>query len=374
MEKKLISENLIRIDKNIAYNINSFDTIEDAQTRDIIKSLLIYFSFKEQSKDLFNFSYFDPHHFAQVMKLDRANLMRKNKNAICLVKENNLEFKWETYLENALFFLFTNPIFEEYKGSTSGKNFTGLRNYLIIKEIRCFHPDKKGSGKPKKFYHYKLDEYFENNLKNFFFNISLPIYVEMKKINVEDFYLVIKNIYNQAYKKGINEYQFSFDIIKEYLNVSSNTIKDQKYKINKIFKKIEIILSKEIPGFKFSWIKGPGQNYAYVPVMKWDKMSQEEIKKITTTIYDSIFLEELRNKYYQTYTKHISERKTGGGFWQWLFDTDKTELINIFIETHISKYGAKATYPSKEILAASFVDKIKKIKSLEEIKSLFDSK
>lgn len=67
----------INIDKNIAFKILELRRKEDVQTEIIIKCLLIYFNLSYQ-EDLFGYRTLDPHNFAKVMGLSKANLFRKH--------------------------------------------------------------------------------------------------------------------------------------------------------------------------------------------------------------------------------------------------------------------------------------------------------
>ena len=71
---------LLPIDKNIAYKLTELYRFQDNETQNIIKSLLIYFSFSYHQDDLFGYRNLDPHHFSKTMWISTANLFRKHPN------------------------------------------------------------------------------------------------------------------------------------------------------------------------------------------------------------------------------------------------------------------------------------------------------
>lgn len=355
----------IRIDQNIAYNIKSFNTINDNKTKDLIKALIIYFSLQNQ-KDLFNYGILDPIKFCNTMKIDRTNIMRKKKNHLSS-NDMGVTFQWETYIEDALYTLFSTPIFEEYKGNIGTKEFIGLRNFHIIKEIRCFNSDIINRGKKKKYYQYILDEHFERNLNTYFFNIDLQNFLKLKKTELDEFYLVLKNIYNKYSKQGMSEYHFTFDEIINYFNITVPLAKDKKNKINKEFKKIENILHEEIPEISFGWKKGNNQKYAYIPYVSWKCLDTEEIKGIRATTMEKVFLEKTLKNFLNCYNK---ENERYLNFWNWLREPKNEKQIK---DIYISSY--KENYPNNKfpfmMFANTFYSKIKEAKNKEELKKIF---
>lgn len=365
MEEKIIEP--IRMDQNIAYNIKSFDSIGDNKTKDIIKALIIYFSFQNQ-KDLFNYGILDPIKFCKTMQIDRTNIMRKKKNALSL-NNADLTFQWETYIEDALYTLFSTSIFEEYKGNVGNKEFVGLRNFNIIKDIRCFNSNIVNRGKKKKYYQYILDEHFERNLNTYFFNIELENFIKLKKVSLDDFYLILKNIYNKYSKQGISEYHFVFEELVNHFNITASVAKAKKSKINAVFRKLETILYKEIPEITFDWKKGNNQRYAYVPYVSWKNLDSDEIKEIRINTINKVFYEKILKYGLICYRK---ENDKSLDFWNWIrHPKNKDKIIDIYINTY------KETYPINDKLpvimfAKTFYSKIKNAKNKGELKKVFE--
>lgn len=384
----------LRIDKNIAYNIIEISKIEDVQTQIIIKSLLIYFSFSYQC-DLFGYGQLDPYDFANKMHIDKDLLFRKHPNSkfvrdsqrnglslkeLHKIEENNDKYNsdtriWDSYLENALYILVSTPIFEQYKGSTDKRDFIGLRNHILMKEVQLF-PVSVNKGRTQKlYYRYKLDDYFERNLRRFFLQIDFESYRAAKKKNIDNFFLTIMNIFNSYKHKGINRYHWNFNDMVSHFNVSPNLkIKNQKQKLNFHFRNLEKILSKDIPGIKFDWIAGEGQRWKYVPIVTWDKIDVSLQKNQDFKVVEDVFLKHLRKNLYEIYLNQTEENSDDvAHFYFWLRAKDMEQIkISCYISTY-SIYN-KVTFPKPETLANLFFrEKIKKSEGIDEMEKCFNA-
>jgi hypothetical protein len=382
-------KNNLRIDKNIAYNIIEINKVEDIQTQIIIKSLLVYFSFSYQS-DLFGYGRLDPYDFAKKTLIDKDLLFKRHPNPK-YIQDSNLSKKklyereknndkydsetrvWDNYLENALYILVTTPLFEHYKGSTGNKDFIGLRNHLLLREIQLF-PVKVNKGRVEKLYYkYKLDEYFESNLRKFFLQIDFDSYRESRRKNVDALFLAVMNIYNTYKHKGLNQHHWKLDELLAYFSISPELhIKFQKQKLNVQLRKLEAILSGIIPGIKFDWTAGTGQRWKYVPVLTWDKVDIEKEKSKDYDVLEDVFLKHLRKNLYEIY---LNQFKSAAGndndFYLWLrSDKNKDIKVPCYIATY-SIYK-KITFPSPSTFANQFFNsKIANANSIQEIEDCF---
>ena len=247
-------QNNLRIDKNIAYNIIEINKVEDTQTQIIIKALLIYFSYSYQS-DLFGYGMLDPYDFARRLNIDKDVLFKKHPNPKFLQDQtmsakqlydrerNNKKYNsdtrvWDSYLENALYIMVTTPIFEEYRSTDDEREYVGLKNHILIREIRLY-PLKANQGRTQKlFYKYKLDEYFERNLRKFFLQIDFKGFTQAKKKGVDNIYLAVLNIVNSHKRKGTNKHFFRLNDLLDYFNISKDIeIRYQKRKAKRSIKK-----------------------------------------------------------------------------------------------------------------------------------------
>lgn len=362
--------NSVRIDKNFAFNILDFKNIEDAQTRSIIKSLLLYFSFQYE-KDLFGYGKIDPVIFSKLFKHDRSNLSRKIENAKYKLDNLKSDAEWNTYLENALYILATTPIFEEYRGQDENYNVVGIKNYVILKELYKFNPNKKNRGKLKKYYSYVLDSAFETNLKKFFLNININSYLEAKKWNGEDFYVQIMNIYSQSKNNGLSSFYWSINDLTKFFNVSHPEIRIQKQKINIILKKYENILKNEINGLTFEWKKTGNQKYAYTLFMIWEKEDQKENQSKKIQTLEQLFLDTLKRRLFElcnlNKTKKINQIHE---FYAWLIDKNNKEIIINTYNLVKNELNGKEVYGSNT-WAIQFYSKISVIRDIEKMNNCF---
>jgi hypothetical protein len=322
--------NNIRVDKNLAYNILDFRKIDDYQTRSILKSLLLYFSFQYE-KDLFGYGKLDPILFAKMFNHDRANLSRHIKEPKYISDNISSSTKWDTYLENALYILATTPIFEEYKGQDDNFNIVGFRNYIILKDVSVFTPIKN-RGKEKKYYRYALDNSFELNLKKFFLNINVKYYLETRKWNGDDFYLQIMNIYNQSKRDGKTSFYWEINVLLDYFNVAHKEIRVQKQRLNAIFKKYEELLKNDIQGLSFVWRKTGAQKFAYTLYMIWEKEDPKQMEQEKIKTLEELFLDTLKRELYNVYNaKKQSKKENLEEFYNWLINKKNKEAI---LSTH----------------------------------------
>ena len=360
----------IRVDKNLAYNILDFKKIEDFQTRSILKSLLLYFSFQYE-KDLFGYGKLDPVVFSKLFKYNRSNLSRYVENPKFKADGLNTVVEWNTYLENALYILATTPVFEEYKGQDENYNVVGFKNYVILKEIFRYTPKDKSRGKVKKYYQYVLDSSFEINLKKFFLNVNVGCYLEAKKWNGEDFYLQIMNIYNQSKMNGQTSFYWRINELIEYFNVSHKEIRIQKQRLNTFLKKYETLLENEIKGISFEWKKTGEQKFAYTLFMMWEKQDQKEIEQEKIFKLEQLFLDTLKRELYNCYRKNdINSKEKIEFFYKWLVLKENKDLIISTYMKVVNDLKSKSTWGG-DSWALSFYNKISVIKTVKKMDECF---
>jgi hypothetical protein len=364
--------NTIRIDKNLAYNILDFKKIEDHQTRTLLKSLLLYFSFQYE-KDLFGYGNLDPVLFAKLFNYDRSNLSRKIDNPKYLSFDENSSSTWGTHLENALYILATTPIFEEYKGQDHNFKIVGIKNYVILNELYKYTPIAKNKGKEKKYYKYVLDKNFENNLKKFFLNINLKLFLEAKKWNGDDFYLYMMNIISQSKTNKTTAFYWQIDELQEYFNVQHKEIRVVKQRLNKILKKYEILLKDEIKGLSFYWGKTGNQKYDYTVYLTWDAEEAKDIAEKRKITLEQLFLDTLKRNLSEEFLKEGSKKTEMEDFYNWLVRKNNSEII-IEVYKRVKSELDKSSKWGSETWAQTFYNKIKVVKDMEVMNSCFVAK
>ncbi len=366
-----IDDSNFRLDKNIAFNVLEFNKIEDEKTRNIVKSLVLYFSFQFQ-KHLFDFGTIDPIDFGEKMNIHRTYLSRKVPKEI--LRDPKGQFC--TYLENALYILATTTIFDDYKGSTDDYNYVGIRNHIIIKELELYTRKTTAGGTPKKFYKYKLDDNFERNLRRFFLITNLKTYLQSKTFNGEDFYLQLKNIYHSNTLKGINIYKWDFMYIMAYFDINDSEVKMQKYKLNKILKKYKELLKDEIKGINFFWEKASDKNkYSYTLCVQWDKIQTEIVKADKEVIQNQLFMDTLKRNLYETFIAQcngnlINKNNIPFLFFNWVKNKENDETIKTSYLAIYATFFKKNVYPGPDVFARNFIAK-KNNSSATSIAQLF---
>lgn len=380
----------LRVDRNVAFNVLQFEKVADRQTAIILKALILYFS-KSFERDLFGYETLDPYKFSKEMDINRATLFKKHPDPV-FVKNHHLsraqlELKeneskrikedvriWDSYLENALYILFSYPIFESYKGSTETSDFVGISNFLILRDLSV-HAPKTNSGRNQKiFYKYKLDEYFERNLRKYFLQVDVKVFTDCKNKGVEGFYLQLSNIYESYKKKGLNIYRWKFNDLLEYFAISDKIeIKHQKHKLTVQLRKVEKLLGDSIPGLKFDWVKGDKQRWAYVPVVRWDQVDLKEVKAYDRKVLDDVFLKHLKRHLFEVYVRQSEDKPlVKMDFYKWLGSVEDKDLkISSYISVS-SIYRKNSGFPKPITLATNFYSNLKECKNIHQVDNMFN--
>jgi len=367
----------INIDKNIAFKILELRRKEDVQTEIIIKCLLIYFNLSYQ-EDLFGYRTLDPHNFAKVMGLSKANLFRKHPDPEYL-KTGNYANKdvhlWDSYLENALFILSTRPIFQEYHGKTGDNiDFSVIKNFIMIKEIQLFRRKNSNNNAEKFYYKYILDDVFEKNIRSLFLQANINTFIECKSKRIEDFYLFISNIYNNKRKSDDNYFLFRLDTLCNFFNISEDLEpKFKKSKINKYLKSIVDILGESIPGLKFLWVAYGDSRWKYTLRMEWEKVDRKELEKQDYLLLMKTFLKALRRNLFDLYSFQYDGIPEEDSFWYWIKNYKNEKLIS---SSFINMYCSMFKVPSDRIYsieqkAKDFLDDIQKTNSYKDLEVIF---
>ncbi|SEC67723.1 hypothetical protein SAMN04489761_3474 [Tenacibaculum sp. MAR_2009_124] len=360
----ILSQNNVRIDKNLAFNITDFRKYSKKDEA-LIKSLVIYMSLNFQ-KNLFGLVDIDPADFAKRMKIYRTDLFKKHDDPLFfkvsstpkeellrLEKEhgNMSQYRcWNTNLENALFVLKYENIISSYKSKSGDEERITLNNFAYIKEL---HLVFKKVGKTKKIiYQYKPTEEFEFSLRKFFFNANITTFLALRSSSLEDWYLNLLNrIQVQQYTGNTKPIYYKIVDFAKLLNISTQRLEanekdafsDVKKKINRKFKKTFLPkVEKEIMGLELNWRKSENSKYYNVVEISWIKPSEESLKENKKSIYEDLFLTELFKNlsvfYNENYLSLESDMETKTNkFLKWLFsyndlDIKKGKYISVFAD------------------------------------------
>lgn len=340
----------LRFEKNIAFNISSLPIEDqDKYTKRVVKALIVYLSAQTQ-EDLFGMGTLDPENFAKVMKLSPKNLNKTCENPACKVYKN-LKRKYETYIENALFILGFRPLVAEFQTTDDNNERTIVKGINILDEIIFGEKriNTKG-GKQKKYYLYKMNDFFKKNLSNYYTKLKIESYINISNINSENFYLHLKNIYTSHIQDPkTTRWSFSIEQLAELLNVSIENleVKYQRRDINIKLKKIKKQLEKEIKGINFKWIKSSYNPQIKVLEFSWDNI--ERVEEIRNAEKRKIFNKVLKLELIEKYKKENKEAILNDtALIEWLKKQEETYLINTY--TKINKQVFLRSQKEQEIM------------------------
>jgi hypothetical protein len=340
---------LIRIDKNIAHNIDLFISIDNISNEDkaLIKSLIYYFCLSKQT-DLFGFGTLDPKQFAAALNYNEGYLRKKHPNPLQLQKmtENEKRFLYEqekrnpaakifdSYLENALYILHTTALrfsrtAKEVIFENNTTRYTNIsKAYILLPEL--ITTTVKGKGSPKIFYTYDINENFITNLSLYFLKFSKEALITLRRAGLDDLYLYLKN-----FKETLQEKLKTSTEIDRSLNFNhlckiariplqrndGSEFKNPRNIKQKLIDAFKSINEQTELKFRVEWIKStPNTRWKYLPLFFF---KDEEIavgfvhnmKRRQERM--TIFKENLKYELLNCFKQHHSER-TEQSMLEWL--------------------------------------------------------
>ena len=372
----------IRVDKNFAFNIREFRGFNDDAK--IIKALLMYMAYDNQ-KDLFGFYRLDPERFAKVMFLNKNNLFRIHPDPLQLQGSDASELieneqkhgrmseyrTWSSYLENALYILHTKTIIKDYRYRIDDKAIGTTKKFEFLKEIEF---QLEATGKTKKIiYRYIPDERFEENLKGYFLNTKIEKYNTLRKPKLEDAYLELLNRINAANLKKENALSFDINYLAEILAVKPySRFSDYKRKITQKIDLLRKVIVDDVPGLKLVWGKASGHvedlenaltvnrkkkpaKYDNIPILVWDRLSDEERQKEETQVFKNVFdttliksLVQICFNNYENRVIKLSEEDRKIFFYRWFFSEEDLDIKVIkYQDSYVSIYKNSRGLPAR---------------------------
>jgi len=287
------TNNLFRLDKNVAHNIRDFRAFEE--DKQLIKALITYFSYSLQN-DLFGYGILDPYEFSKKMGFSSSYLRSKHQNPECFkdmtaseieaIYQNqerypqNKEYRiFDSILENALYLLRYNRV----KYTSSGVSFKQEGNEYVkisLDEIQFLSElsivfKKSKSGSDKVFYTYRLTDSFINNISNYYLKSQIDSLKVLRKPGLDELYLYLKNLMTTFALQDKTSDMSSFDLLCELAYIKSKEPSDRKKYLNNSFK---ILNEKSEIKVKLNWLRTGKSKYAYIPEIEFDK---EQLKLIT---------------------------------------------------------------------------------------------
>ncbi len=394
----LVGAKNLRIDKNVAYRVTEFNRYKDEGVRNLIKDLIVYFSYSYQTPDLFGYCILDPRDFCKVMSLDYGNLFRRHpnprhvedspqsKDELYSLQEEYGRFSeyrvFDSYIDNALYILSTEPVINKYMGmDEKGRKVAGLSNFIIIKELTVKAVKVKKTT--KLLYTYKLDEMFERNLRRFFLNTSLKDYVALRSKNLDAIYITLCNIIQSKSAKGEGSHTIKFSEALKLLDMTQNN-SEPKYLKRNMTKKMRILMprvAEKHSGARYEWIKDKGSRYAYTILISWDIPKSSTAKIERKQVLDSVFYGHVRRNLLDIFNtqyniddiEYYDNEKMENQFLRWLVkDVD----MEIKLSTYKAAYVLRFPVPKGMdlgVIAKSFFRSLMECKSKEDVSAVMNT-
>jgi len=354
------TENLFRLDKNVAHNIRDFRAFDE--DKQIIKALISFFAFNLQH-DLFGYGKLDPSEFAKLMGYSPNYLRSKHPNPACLKdmskkeiekiyksQENYPDHKeyriFDSVLENALYILRYNRVRYTSKGTTfqlNGENLTkiSLDEVQFLTELSIVFKTTK-SGQTKVIYTYKLADSFINNISNYYLKSNKDSLKMLRKPGLDELYLYLKNLITtfalQDTHKGFSSFKLLCDLA--YINIENPP--DRKKKLSQAFQKINEKTELDVC---LNWHKDGSSKYAYTPEIEYSHEQISEIKNGSSIREEraTIFMQNLRYELTQAYRRDVFVNDLGQSIepellLKWMQDKNHNELSIYFDLAVIKTY------------------------------------
>lgn len=391
----------VRIDKNFAFHISSFNTLFGEDSK-LIKAIIFYMAINFQEKDLFGFHKLDPKEFCEKLKYHQSHLSYIHKTPFFLTHDPNaqklieLEEKhgrnsvhrtWSTILENALYILTNRSFIDDYRVRKQNKTVVETQRFNFIDSIRFEHVK---TGKTKKtIYYYKPNPLFEDNLRTYFIGSFTNHFASLRQNNLDDSYLNLLNRINNATSNKLTGIQFSIGAIAEILNISEyKRFTQYKRKVTDKFETLKPFLDSHFKGLELTWIKPSSVtaasaliesiavphnkvNYENIALITWELYTKEEVATSNQKTYDNIFDTELSRNiikaYFDTHEGKLlnaEEENKKDSFYKWVFSSKDMQLKKA---TYITTYGAiKKHQISVEQHASSYLKTLVYISTIQE--------
>lgn len=402
-------DNLIRIDKNIANNIDVLTENHDKtkglsnEDKNLIKNLIYFMCFKRQT-DIFGFGELDPHEFAELFGYNHSTFWKKHQNPIQLdglsheEKESFYKLEQEdlrhhifdSIFENALYWLHTNVL--RFKRAAKDViidketvSFVESKSYVLLPELKLT-VRRKGKNE-KYFYSYSVDKNFIANLSLYYLNCNKQSLIALRQSSLDDLYLFLSNMRASIVEKLRNTKEESyygsidFEFLCTLAQIKKFTKSDPEHNnppkevpakkrkqllitaLNKINEKTEL-------KFEVSWQKKkPTDRWDYYPIINFMITREETITspKNHELIEEKheIFRQNLGHELWDVY-KFIGTA-TKANFFDWLNDNSKDlkEKEMAYRYANLKTYGKSYTYIDMAI--NSWLKKLPTITSMENI-------
>lgn len=382
------NRNLVRVDRNVAYNISDFSLIKDDPG--LIKSLIYYFCYSYQN-NFFGYGVLDPAHFGKIFSYSTNYLSSRIDNPAQLKNSSEEEIKkmraleksspeeriFDSRLENALYILSTEPVNFSNSGnirdfdSDRGFFFRKISSMIFIEELEVrFTRPKSGKGKEKILYYYQLNKEFIKNLSNYYLKANSESFVKLRKSNVDDLYIHLITAKTNLSTKGINVYKPKFDKLWEMTGKIREEKREQKRELKKSLEKI--ITETELK-FELNWECSPNSKYTYQPIITFENLNSnlkaiEDDKKLEKReVFSQNLIREMLEVMKQVRGGRYHSTERENNFLNWMRDNnlDKREKGLAYEQAQLNTYLKIPVHI--DMYKHSFFKKITPTSTLKEI-------
>ncbi|MDR2916532.1 MAG: hypothetical protein LBV74_17175 [Tannerella sp.] len=405
----VIKGDLIRIDKNIAKNVDILTDNQDKlkglsnEDKNLIKNIIYFLCLKRQN-DIFGFGRLDPYEFARDFGYNPKSFWRKHPDPVQLNGLNNDEkerlyelqqqdFKHHIYdsvFENALYWLHTNVLQFKRGGkdvviNNETVSFVESKSYVLLPEISIF---MRNEGKNKYFYTYTVDNKFIENLSLYYLNCNRQSLIALRKSSTDDLYVFLSNVRASiveelrnskasAYNGSINfEFLCNVAQISRFTKTDiegNESVKEIPAKKRKqlLINALRRINDETECKFEVTWKKKTATDrWAYLPVFDFKIEEKEKISHTDNQVKieekADIFRQNLGHDLWELF-KRVSVEREESDFFKWLRDSEKQlkEKDMVYRNANFKTYGKLYKYIDAQ--TAAWLKKLPKIQSIDQI-------
>lgn len=380
--------NLVRVDRNVAYNISDFSLIKDDPG--LIKSLIYYFCYSYQN-NFFGYGVLDPAHFGKIFSYSTNYLSSRIDNPAQFKDRTAEEIKkmkaqekgapedriFDSRLENALYILSTAPVNFSNSGNIrdydndQGYFFRKISSMIFIEELEVrFTRPKSGKGREKILYYYQLNKEFINNLSNYYLKANSESFVKLRKANIDDLYMHLITAKTNLSTKGVNVYKPKFDKLWQMTGKIREEKREQKRELKKSLDKITTETELK---FALEWECSPNSKYAYQPIITFEgidmnsKSNEDSKKKEKREIFAQNLIHEMLQVMKQVRAARYHSTERENNFLNWMRDNnlDKREKGLAYEQAQLKTYLKIPAHI--DMYKLSFFKKITQTSSMREI-------
>jgi len=332
---------ITRFDKNLAHNVKDFAVFGDSSS--LIINIAIFLAFEHQEK-LQTSVRFDLSRFCEVMGYDKASLLRKVENPLHKEIHQEGEYLLEREIENALYMMSTRNIIFTNRGMTKEDGeYQELKSMNLITSVKVY-VDKQAKGRYGKFYYdIEMSDLFKKHLSVFYFHINIgsEIFKQLRKNNLLNFYLYLKNQENYLKLNG-SEYtrDYTLDALCDLADIHISYAPDKK---RKLVTKINLLNKLCKSNWALTFVKNG--KYNFKPQISFLNLLNPETKEEKNKEKQEIFTKELQRQlkeiYDKVYLTSQLKNATPLDFNEWILNNDlnKEQKMQVFEEVQTLIWG-----------------------------------